>query len=146
MVNIQSKSAHKLETTMIKTIFLLTCCVLFFSFCSAPSQAQKLVNGRCGVASGVATKLPSSTKLCYTGHASAVTGTGSWNWTCAGRNGGSTESCSAPLALLVNGKRQWTLDLVLRRQLWRDDGKLFSSACVCSSEWPMRSGERSSGE
>ena len=104
MVNIQSKSAHKLETTMIKTIFLLTCCVLFFSFCSAPSQAQKLVNGRCGVANGVATKLPSSTKLCYTGHASAVTGTGSWNWTCAGRNGGSTESCSAPLALLVNGE------------------------------------------
>jgi hypothetical protein len=32
--------------------------------------------------------------LCSTGAASAVTGKGPWDWTCAGGNGGTAANCS----------------------------------------------------
>ena len=43
--------------------------------------------------------------LCTAGTASAVTGSGPWAWSCAGSNGGTTASCSAPLAQqTINGQ------------------------------------------
>jgi hypothetical protein len=41
-------------------------------------------------------KAPTS-NLCSEGKASKVTGTGPWDWTCAGSDGGTTASCSAEL-------------------------------------------------
>ena len=56
------------------------------------------VNGVCGSANGSATSSAPTGGLCSQGTASAVSGTGPWNWTCTGSNGGSNASCSAPLA------------------------------------------------
>ncbi len=63
--------------------------------CSANLSAA--VNGACGAASGATYSSAPHTAafLCNSGTASAVTGTNTWSWTCAGSNGGSTASCSA---------------------------------------------------
>ena len=55
------------------------------------------VNGTCGVANNVAVISKPTTNLCSTGMSSAVSGTGPWNWSCAGSNGGTNASCSAPV-------------------------------------------------
>lgn len=57
--------------------------------CSAP------INGSCGTAGGAQTPTAPTTNLCATGTASAVSGNGPWNWTCAGIGAGATNaSCS----------------------------------------------------
>jgi hypothetical protein len=73
--------------------------------CSA-SLANSPVNGACGAANGVAVTSAPTTNLCSAGAASAVAGTGPWSWSCAGSNGGTSASCSAPLELTgsVNGQ------------------------------------------
>ena len=61
-------------------------------------------NGACGSANGVAASSAPASGLCSTGMASAVSGSGPWNWSCAGSSGGTTASCSAPLhPAAVNG-------------------------------------------
>jgi len=56
------------------------------------------VNGACGSANGEGfSTAPTSNLLCNAGTASEPTGSGPWNWTCAGSNGGTTISCSAYL-------------------------------------------------
>jgi len=57
------------------------------------------VNGSCGTANGSTVATAPTTNLCSVGTASAVTGTGPWQWTCAGSNGGTTASCSANLSV-----------------------------------------------
>jgi hypothetical protein len=59
--------------------------------------APAAVNGACGSAATPQTSAP-TTNLCSVGTPSAVSGTGPWTWTCAGSNGGTTASCTAPLA------------------------------------------------
>ena len=55
------------------------------------------VNGTCGSSnSGTFTVTPTS-NLCTSGTASTVTGTGPWNWNCAGLNNGTTATCSAAI-------------------------------------------------
>jgi hypothetical protein len=44
-----------------------------------------------------------TSNLCNAGTASAVTGTGPWNWTCAGSNGGTTANCSANFKINFSG-------------------------------------------
>jgi hypothetical protein len=68
---------------------------------TAQCQAPVLINGSCGLANGVAVSNTPSSGLCTTGLPSAVTGSGPWNWTCAGSNRGSTALCSAPLATAI---------------------------------------------
>ena len=71
---------------------------------TASCSANLEINGSCGSANGVAVSSAPSSNLCTTGLASAVSGSGPWTWTCAGSNGGSTASCSAPLkTAAVNG-------------------------------------------
>lgn len=53
-------------------------------------------DGLCGTAKNTPTASAPSSNLCTVGTASAVTGTGPWNWTCGGINGGAPDSCSAP--------------------------------------------------
>jgi hypothetical protein len=60
--------------------------------CSAPFSPAP-INGQCGPANGVAASTAPTTGLCSVGLASSVTGTGPWNWSCAGSNGGTTASC-----------------------------------------------------
>lgn len=63
------------------------------------SKANPLcaINGTCGSADSTGTMSTSSSNLCSSGTASAVSGTGPWAWTCNGANGGTNASCSAPL-------------------------------------------------
>jgi hypothetical protein len=48
-----------------------------------------------GSANGTTVSSAPTTNLCTTGSTLGLSGSGPWNWTCAGSNGGSTASCSA---------------------------------------------------
>ncbi|WP_028603920.1 IPTL-CTERM sorting domain-containing protein [Ottowia thiooxydans] len=54
-------------------------------------------NGACGSDHGKILAI-APTNLCSAGNASAVTGTGPWNWSCAGTGGGTTAQCTAQKA------------------------------------------------
>lgn len=56
------------------------------------------VNGNCGNANGQSYTTAPTSNLCSAGTASAVTGSGPWAWSCAGKNGGTSASCSASKA------------------------------------------------
>jgi hypothetical protein len=66
------------------------------------SPPPPCVPGQCGAANGVAVASAPTVGLCAVGTQSAVFGTGPWNWSCAGSDGGTTASCDAP-ADAVNG-------------------------------------------
>ena len=70
--------------------------------CSAMFVAAP-VNGACGPANGVPTKNAPSSGVCLAGNATPVTGSGPWSWSCAGTNGGTTASCSAPFSRAAAG-------------------------------------------
>ena len=55
------------------------------------------INGACGSANGVAVNSAPTSGRCSAGTASSVSGSGPWDWSCAGSNGGSTAMCMAPL-------------------------------------------------
>ncbi|HEY7302825.1 MAG TPA: PASTA domain-containing protein [Bryobacteraceae bacterium] len=59
------------------------------------SGSASVVNGACGSSNGRSFVNAPTAGLCTAGAPSAVTGTGPWNWTCTGSNGGTTASCSA---------------------------------------------------
>lgn len=67
--------------------------------CSASAYP---VNGACGSADGSDFSSKPTNNLCSAGNAGSVSGTGPWNWTCWGTNGGSNQSCSATVTT-VNG-------------------------------------------
>ena len=60
-----------------------------------------VVAGACGSANGVSTASAPASNLCSAGTASVIAGSGPWNWTCAGANGGATDTCSATKAAVV---------------------------------------------
>ena len=66
----------------------------FYATVVTSGGGGSLVNGACGSSNGATLASAPTTNLCSAGTASAVTGTGPWNWTCAG-SGGTTASCSA---------------------------------------------------
>lgn len=71
---------------------------------TATFTATGSVNGACGAANNVASQNAPSTNLCSVGTASAVsTNASNYAWTCAGVNGGTTASCSAPRLFAVSG-------------------------------------------
>ena len=61
------------------------------------SGGGTVVDGVCGSSNGATLTSAPTANLCSAGTASAVTGTGPWNWTCIGSGGGTTASCSAQL-------------------------------------------------
>lgn len=63
------------------------------------TAAPTVANGRCGSANAVAAAAAPQTNLCAAGTATSVSGAGPWSWSCAGSNGGSTATCSAPTLL-----------------------------------------------
>lgn len=71
--------------------------------CAASLKATP-VNGTCGASNGESMSSAPITNLCTAGAASVVSGSGPWNWTCAGSNGGTTAQCIASLQqAVVNG-------------------------------------------
>jgi C1A family cysteine protease len=56
-----------------------------------------LVNGACGSSDGGVFATAPAASLCAFGTASSVTGSGPWNWSCAGANGGTTAACGASI-------------------------------------------------
>lgn len=61
-------------------------------------QATKSVppaNGNCGSSDGKTVSSKPTSGLCSSGVATAVSGSGPWAWSCAGENGGSTDTCNA---------------------------------------------------
>ena len=56
-----------------------------------------VVNGACGASNGAVFTRTPSTGLCSSGAVSGVTGSGPWNWNCAGAGGGTAASCSAAI-------------------------------------------------
>lgn len=58
-------------------------------------EAEKLSDGKCGVANGSVQKSAPVSGLCSTGAATAVSGDGPWMWSCVGSGGGVSTSCSA---------------------------------------------------
>ena len=77
--------------------------------CYAYKQESTVVNGSCGFLNGANLSAKPTNRLCTTGSATTVTGSGPWYWTCAGSSGGTTESCHANTAeklsvdLKING-------------------------------------------
>jgi Glycosyl hydrolases family 16/CARDB len=69
---------------------------------AAATSPLTAVNGACGAANGTTVGAAPTTNLCGAGTASAVSGAGPWNWTCAGGNGGATASCSAQKTAAAN--------------------------------------------
>ena len=61
----------------------------------AVASANSPVNGNCGTANGKFFSAAPTTNLCAAGTASAVGGSGPWNWSCAGSGGGTAAMCSA---------------------------------------------------
>jgi outer membrane protein OmpA-like peptidoglycan-associated protein len=61
--------------------------------CAAPIT----MNAQCGQAHGLTTSQAPRQNLCAKGQASAVDGTGPWEWSCMGQDGGMTVSCAAPV-------------------------------------------------
>ena len=61
-----------------------------------------LVDGTCGSANGVLSVTAPATGLCSSGSASTVTtSAASYDWSCAGLNGGTTATCAAPRGYTV---------------------------------------------
>lgn len=72
-------------------------CTVSANFTNAP------VAGTCGSAAGATTTSAPSANLCTSGSATSVaTATAAYSWSCAGANGGATESCTAPRAFTVS--------------------------------------------
>lgn len=53
--------------------------------------------GLCGPSSGISTISAPTADLCSAGTPSSISGSGPWSWSCLGRRGGGTASCSAPV-------------------------------------------------
>lgn len=69
-------------------------CTVNVNFGAQPAP----INGACGASNGQTLSSTPTSGLCSTGTASGVsTGSGSYTWSCAGSNGGSTASCSATI-------------------------------------------------
>ena len=60
------------------------------------------INGSCGSSNGKTFDTKPTSGLCSAGGASGVSGSGPWNWKCAGSNGGKTASCSAQITVAPN--------------------------------------------
>ena len=75
------------------------------------SQTPPAVDGGCGSSSGKTFANAPTLELCASGTASAVTGSASWSWSCAGLHGGQTVTCTAGKSaapLLINGGATYT--------------------------------------
>ncbi|MFZ2226098.1 MAG: C1 family peptidase [Candidatus Moraniibacteriota bacterium] len=76
-----------MKTKLAKNIFLLVVVSLFF----IKTSTVYATDGACGSSNGQALPSAPTTDLCNAGAASAVTGSGPWNWTCVGSDATCTD-------------------------------------------------------
>ncbi len=97
-----SKSAQGtyIDTPLVTTTYTLAC-TGSNTLTSTTSVAVVVIppppppgNGACGSANGASFSSAPTSGLCSAGTASAVSGSGPWNWSCSGSNGGTAASCS----------------------------------------------------
>src|SRR5271166_2968178 len=70
----------------------------------APAHARTgQINGACGSSNGASLTTAPTTNLCSAGVWGSVYGSGPWNWTCVGSNGGTPATCSATLSSASSG-------------------------------------------
>jgi hypothetical protein len=86
-----------MKPNCLRGLYAVASALLFLPL-AATAAGSNVINGLCGPANGVPTTQPPTSGLCSLGTATAVTGSGLWYWQCKGKKGGSTASCSAPLA------------------------------------------------
>jgi len=65
---------------------------------------QAPLNGACGSNNGGTFTVAPTTDLCSTGTATAVTGSGTWTWSCAGEYAGTTAICNANRQVIATAK------------------------------------------
>jgi len=67
--------------------------------CSAPKIEPSAINGACGSANETPVLTSPKFNLCAIGTPAPLNppGSGPWNWTCKGENGGTTANCNAPI-------------------------------------------------
>jgi len=75
---------------------LLVAELLLLVFSCACAQSAANVSGVCGSANGKPVLSAPTTNLCSSGTPTTVSGSGPWNWSCNGSDGGSNANCSAP--------------------------------------------------
>ncbi len=100
---------------------------------ASPAAAS---NGQCGPADDVYTKVAPKTGLCTAGTASAVSGSGPWNWTCTGSNGAKT-ACQAYNTILPAGRdasANWRMAGML------SVGGIPNRTTVCATVHPLGGG------
>ncbi len=69
------------------------------TFVTKTAPVPNPINGRCGSSNGGTFDTAPTSGFCSVGSASSINGSGPWNWTCRGTNGGSTASCSAKITV-----------------------------------------------
>ena len=72
---------------------------------NAAQAAKPPIDGVCGPSNGAGFLAAPTSGLCSAGEASPVSGSGPWDWSCSGLNGGTTAPCSAHkvVPISVNG-------------------------------------------
>ena len=84
-----------------------TCTVSMNQANSVMATFEAVVTASCGSSNNVISPVPPSS-LCSPGSASRVTGNDPWKWTCTGKNGGSSTTCTAPLGKAAIGSAYYT--------------------------------------
>jgi hypothetical protein len=84
--------------TVVATTAALTISNVIAAHSYTANFAANPVNGICGASNNGSFTIAPTTGLCTTGTSSVITGSGPWNWTCSGSNGGSTANCAATKA------------------------------------------------
>ncbi|MEI6206916.1 MAG: DUF1566 domain-containing protein [Desulfuromonadales bacterium] len=64
-------------------------------------------NGVCGTSHNQSFSIAPAANLCATGLASVVSGSGPWNWSCIGVNGGTSISCATAIGLTLVTDASW---------------------------------------
>lgn len=84
-------------TAAVLLLVFQNCSPMQFSAHEASTDIDVLgkENGVCGTSHTQQLTSAPTTNLCLVGTASAVAGSGPWNWSCAGKSGGQSVSCSA---------------------------------------------------
>jgi len=97
------------------------------------------VNGQCGSSDGQSFATAPTGNLCSSGTTSSLTGSGPWNWTCQGSDGGSNVYCSAQKIQSTSNKKYKIPVLVVKYFPLDEEGKIdkkFTGTCPwLSSDW-----------
>jgi len=106
--------------------------------CVKAFASPNSVTGVCGTANGGTFTVAPDTNLCFSGLASAVTGSGPWQWSCYGSGSGTDASCSAeilsyPLTVAIAGTGSGTINSIPADFICPD----LTGGSPCSKTYPV---------